>query len=110
MRHRASAVATIILVSSVFVAIYSGVSSHVDDVLNIEEGGQEEVAVGSGGRRSLLSKKWKARKMCPPGLDICRDEEKRKAEEIADRRKAKEEREKEEAKELEELSEKVSLL
>lgn len=106
MKSRLIVIILGVAVASSFVAIYSAMSS---TSLDESSDSEAEVIEGSyqGHRRSLLMKKWKARKMCPPGLDICRDEEKRKAEEIAERRNAKEEREKEEAKELEELSDKV---
>lgn len=106
MKSRLLAVILGVALASSLVAIYSTIgATSPDETWEIET----RTNGGSHGsqRRSLLMKKWKARKMCPPGLDICRDEEKRKAEEIAERRNAKEEREKEEAKELEELSDKV---
>jgi len=106
MKSRLLAVILGVALASSLVAIYSTIGeTSLDKTWEIETGSNE--GSHGGQRRSLLMKKWKARKMCPPGLDICRDEEKRKAEEIAERHKAKEEREKEDAKELEELSDKV---
>jgi hypothetical protein len=107
MRRRFVAVFLGFVAASALLAVYAGLGTVAQD----DTWEEEEASVGGIGkpRRSLLSKKWKSRKMCPPGLDICRDEEKRKAEEIAERRTAKEALEKEEATELEELSEKVLL-
>ena len=63
-------------------------------------------AVGS--RRHLLMGKWKAKKMCPPTLDICKEEMKAKKEEKDAKKKARLEQEALEAAELEELSGKAS--
>ena len=65
----------------------------------------------SAGRRRLLGREllssWKKKKFCPPGLDICKQEENRKKEEADEKKKARLEREAAEAAELEELSGKV---
>jgi hypothetical protein len=67
--------------------------------------GMEEEEVSTSLRRRLLG--WKKKQMCPPGLDICREEEKRKAEEIAEKKRLREEAEAAEAAALEAAAEQV---
>ena len=77
----------------------------------VECGARAGAGESSAGRRRLLGREllssWKKKKFCPPGLDICKQEENRKKEEADEKKKARLEREAAEAAELEELSGKV---
>ena len=60
--------------------------------------------LGDDRRHRRLGGKW-AKARCPPGLDICREEAKREAEEKAERARSRAEAETQSRKELEDLNE-----